>query len=353
FDVAVACRVRDHGPAIEAEGFRLLPLNWRRDDRSPLALFRAVTEITRLYRRERPDLVHHVAMVSVVLGGIAARLARVPHVVSAFTGLGHLFTENTAIFRLFRLAAMPILRLVVGNAAIFQNPDDRDLLLSRKIVRPGDAVLIRGSGVDTEHFAVFDPPDQPPVVLALVARMLSIKGVYESVAAIRSLPSNAPALRLELVGAPDPCNPSSLTDAELMEFATDSRIVVNGVTDDVRTVWARAHIALLPCRTREGVPKSLIEAASCARPIIATDVAGVREIARDGNNALLVPPCDVEALADAILKLVRDPELRARMGAAGRKLVLEEFSQEQVAAETLDLYRSLLYDRKAETEVAT
>lgn len=351
FDVAVATRVADHGAAIRAEGFRLCPLAWRRRGDGALGAGRGLAALAALYRRERPDIVHHVALKAVLFGGIALRLAFPgragrPAQIAAVTGLGSGLAPATALARL----ASPLLARAVrlasaGGAVIVQNPEDRVALIGLGIAAE-HIVLIRGSGVDTAHFAPLpEPPPEPtgPVVtVALVARMLRSKGVLDAAAAVRRLRAQGLAVELLLAGPTDPDNRDSLNEAEMAALAAEPGVAWLGRVADVRTVWRRAAIAVLPTSYGEGVPKALIEAAACARPIVATDMPGCREVVRPGETGLLVPPRDVAALAEAIAALAADPARRQAMGAAGRRLVETEFAEEGVARETLALYRAVL-----------
>jgi glycosyltransferase involved in cell wall biosynthesis len=337
FSVTVATRVREHGEAIRAEGFALVPLGWKRRSDGICGHLRALRDIVRLYRRERPDLLYHVALKPALFGGIAVRLAfpwRKPALVSAIMGLG---SSAASTWRKQALGAA--LRLAAGGGAvILQNQEDRAALIGFGF-NPARIALIRGSGVDTRHFAMLPEPEGCTV--ALVGRMLRSKGVLDAVAAVRSLRAEGLAAELLLAGAADPDSRDSLSDAELAALGHEPGIAWLGHVADVRDVWRRAAIALLPSSYGEGVPKALLEAASCARPIIATDMPGCRDVVVPGETGLLVPPHDVAALAAAIRSLVNDRELRARMGTAGRARVLSEFAEEKIAEQTMALLRSL------------
>jgi glycosyltransferase involved in cell wall biosynthesis len=200
--------------------------------------------------------------------------------------------------------------------------------------------LIRGSGVDVGHFVPLPAPVGGTVAVALVSRMLRDKGVLEAAAAVRRLRARGLRIELLLAGPTDPDNPTSLTAEELRSLAAEPGIEWLGAVDDVRTVWRRAAISVLPSTYGEGVPKALLEAAACGRPLIAADVPGCREAVRAGENGLLVAPHDVDSLAEAIAALAADPQRRARMGRAGRQLVERHFADEIVARETLALYRA-------------
>jgi glycosyltransferase involved in cell wall biosynthesis len=358
FEVVVATRVDGHRQAIETEGFRVHPLNWRRRNNGVLSALAALREIRALYRRERPDLVHHVAIKPVVLGGLAAWLTGTPAVVNALTGLGFVFIDNTPGDgelaagdrgrRLLKGAVRRLIRFVLGRQGshlVLQNTDDHALLVGHGVVAAERVTVIRGSGIDTEHYT-----PQPEaigtqgVTVAYVGRMLEDKGVPTLVEAQQRVRARGIDLRLLLVGTPDADNPTSVPEATLRAWAALPGIEWRGAVADVRRIWAEAHIAALPSR-REGLPKSLLEAAACGRALVATDVPGCREIARAGENALLVPPDDPAALARALETLATDAPLRARFAAASRALVLSDLAVGPVGTRTVALYRRLLAEQ--------
>jgi glycosyltransferase involved in cell wall biosynthesis len=344
FDVAVATRVAAHGPRIEAAGFRVIPLRWRREEIGLWASLGSIAEIYRLYRRERPFMVHHVAHKAAILGGIAALLARVPRVVSFIAGVGYMGTSRSRHARLVGGAARllwPVLLLRSHCRVIVQNDDDRAVI---EALRPSAAeriVVIRGSGVDLDHFKPLPEPPSPPVTVAYIGRMIAIKGVATLVEAQRLLRAEGVEMQLLLAGTPDPANPSSFDEAMLRGWGSEPGIVWCGHREDVREIWATAHIAALASEGGEGVPKTLLEAAAVGRAIVATDVPGNRDIARNGVSAILVPPGDAAALAAALKALASDPLRRRLYAEAGRALVARGFSEEAVSAATVALYRAL------------
>jgi glycosyltransferase involved in cell wall biosynthesis len=346
FAVVVVTRVRDHGDRISAEGFTLRPLAWRRRGDGVLGAVRAMLAIICLYRAERPDILYHVALKPVLFGGFAARLAfrrDPPAVLSAVMGLGSGFTGSTNTLQ--KRALRWVLRgATSAGAIIVQNPEDA-AVLARVGIERARIALIRGSGVDTSHFAVLPEPEEHTITVALVGRMLRSKGVLDAVAAIRQLRAEGRDIALMLAGESDPDSADSLDDGTLAELAEAPGIEWLGHVQDVRTVWARAAIAVLPSSYGEGVPKALLEAASCGRPIVASDMPGCREIVRDGETGILVLPHDVAALAAAIANLADDAALRQRFGTAGRAVVEREFAEEIVAGQTLALCQAALARR--------
>jgi glycosyltransferase involved in cell wall biosynthesis len=227
---------------------------------------------------------------------------------------------------------------------ILQNSDDAALFERFRLARGADVRLIRGSGVDCSRFT---PPEHAPVSgplrVLLAARLLRDKGVLEYVEAARRLRAQGRRIRFLLAGEPDDGNPAALSAAEVRAFAADGTVEWMGHVDDMPALVRSVDVMVLPSY-REGLPKSLIEAAACARPLIATDVPGCREVVEDGVDGLLVPAREAEPLAAAIAALDDDPELRRRLGEAARVKALQQFDQEVVLRETLAVYRELLGD---------
>ena len=302
YDVHVATRVVSGGAAITAEGFTLHPLNWRRGSTNPIDIVKAVAEVRRTFRSVAPDLVHQVAFWPSIVGSLAASGLAVTRL-SALAGMGFAFTSNAPKARMVRLLLRPFLRHLLSGpraAVLVQNPDDYQAMTALGIA-PKRIALIPGSGVDTDRLRVLPEPGGP-ITMAYVGRLLDDKGLRALVAANALLASRGENVRLLIAGEPDPANPASIPAAEIETWRKQPSIELLGHVADIGTVWANAHIAVLPSR-REGLPKSLLEAAAFGRPIVATNVTGCREIAREGVNALLVPVDDAPALADAVQRL--------------------------------------------------
>jgi len=351
FEVHVATRVDRHGAAIAAEGFHLHPLKWRRGSFDPRNIVGIVREVRALYRKLQPDIAHHVAVQAAVVGSLAA--TGLPVVcLNAITGLGTTFLGRSIKARTARPALLLLLRALLnraGSAVLVQNPDDR-AEVERLGVAPERIALIPGSGVDTTRMTP-SPEPTGPITVAFAGRLVEDKGIRTLMSAHAKLTRMGVGIRLRIAGTPDPANPTSISPDEIDAWARQPNVTYCGFVEDIAAFWASAHIAVLPSR-REGLPMTLLEAAACGRPIVATDVPGCREIARPGLNALLVPPDDPEALAGAIERLAGDRELRIRFGAAGRALVEREFSSTRVGQEVVDLYRCLLQSRPARQPVA-
>lgn len=344
FEVVVATRVTDHGGQIEAEGFKLVPIHLSRRSTDPLRELESIAELLRVYRRERPDVVHHVAVKPVLYGSVVARLSGVGATVNALAGMGYIFSSKRLRARLLRPFVVGAYRIALNRRSsrlILQNPDDAALLRELGVVRDAAHLeIIRGSGVDMTAYPVRPEPRGEPLVV-LPGRMLWDKGVGEFVEAARLLRARGVRARFALVGGSDPENPATIPDAQLRAWREEGVVECWGFREDMPDVLASAHVVCLPSY-REGLPKALIEAASCGRPIVATDVPGCREIVRHEDNGLLVPVREAAPLADALERLIADPDLRARLGARGRERVMNEFSEEHVIAATLRLYRELV-----------
>jgi glycosyltransferase involved in cell wall biosynthesis len=342
YDVTVVTRVRDHGDEIQRAGIRLIAFPLRRAGLNPLLEMSFLLRLWRIYRRVRPDIVHHVAMKPVILGTLAAKLAGVPGIVNALGGLGFVFSSSSLKARLLRPLMSVLLRFSLNSkhgVLILQNGDDSELLVKRGFVRRSAIRLVRGVGVDPTAYRVDLPADNPCLVI-LPARMLRDKGVYEFVAAARQLRDEGVPARFALVGEPDDENPASLKESELQGWAQEGLIEYWGWRDDMADVMVQSHVVCLPSY-REGLPKVLLEAAASGRAIVTTDVPGCREVVRNGFNGLLVPMQDADALAQAIRTLVLDADKRRQFGLNGRQLAETEFSMQQSTAATLAIYSEL------------
>jgi glycosyltransferase involved in cell wall biosynthesis len=352
YEVHVACNVGGGTAAIAREGFALHPVTFARGRLSPAGQMATMAALRAIHRTLKPDLVHHVALQTSILGSLAA-LGSGAKCVNAITGFGFTFASNSRKARLLRTPLRPLLRWLLdrrGSVTLVQNPDDRATLVGLGVAAER-IVLIPGSGVDVAALQPLPEP-APPVTAAFAGRLLDDKGIRVLVAAHRLLRQRDADVRLLIAGAPDPANPTSIAQQEAESWNREPGIAWLGHVDDIARVWTRAHIAVLPARGGEGLPKSLLEAAACGRPMIATDVPGCREIAVAGETALLVAPDDPVALADAIERLAGDAALRARFGRNARALAERRFAADAIGAATVALYDRLL-GRSAERAAAT
>ncbi len=302
-----------------------------------------------LFIRIRPNLIHLITLKPILYGGIAAHLARVPAVVSAIAGLGYLFSKQPGLkFSIIYKIVKCLFRWCFSHPRhilIFQNSHDRDQILNITNISLKQTRIIRGSGVDLTTCPYLEEPDGQ-VIISMASRLLREKGVVEFVEAARILRQRSVFARFWLIGEPDIANPSSITDKEIREWKSEGCIEYLGYCDNVPYLYAQSHIVVLPSYYREGLPKSLIEAAACGRPVVTTDLPGCRDAINPNVTGFLVRPRDSFALADVLECLIRDSELRKVMGKKGRELAQREFCIKKVVDLHLQIYHELLNTTK-------
>ena len=344
-EVFVATCVKDHAEPILETGATLIPVRFHRGFRHLSQDLSALRELIRVYRTVRPDIVHQVTLKTVVFGSIAAKIARTPCVVNAIAGLGFAYTSRSLKARLVSPLLSLALRVLVRGRhvrLIIQNADDMRFI-NEHIGVPMDKIeLIRGAGVNTDVFrpAAAEPP--PPIRVVLLSRMLRDKGIVEAVEAMRILRDRGrDDIKLILAGRTDLENPAGIHDVELRDWEAEGLVQWMGPVADVPDLLGGCHVALLPSY-REGLPKALLECASCGLPIVATDVPGCREICLPDVNGLMVPARASGPIADALERLADDPGLRRRLGAESRRLAVEQYAEGIVSGKTVEVYRKLL-----------
>lgn len=335
-----------YGEKLRALGLRWEPITMNRRSLNPLSELAVLWRLVRLFQRERPALVHGFTIKCAVYGSLAARWAGGAARVNAVAGLGYVFSSQDAKARLLRPVVRWLMRLAFdGEQArlILQNPDDVAVFEQAKLIAPEQIRLIKGSGVNCTRFAptVRAADSTGPINVLLVARLLWDKGIAEYVEAARMLRARGCAARFLLAGSPDAGNPAAVPEAQVRQWVAEGVLEWLGHVDDMAALYARADLVVLPSY-REGLPKSLIEAAACALPLVTCDTPGCREVVTDGVDGLRVPVRDAGALADAIARLVEDAPLRDRLGKAARAKALAEFDEAVVIANTLAVYRELI-----------
>lgn len=343
FEVHVAMRDADEARARDVDGltFHYLPLD--RSFASPIAELRALRHLHKIARNVKPNIIHAYTLKPVLYAGLVTRQTSTPLAVSV-TGVGSFFLGSGAKEHLIQNALIPALRFALAGKrpriAIVQNPDDGALVTGQLNVPTNAVRLIKGSGVDLTQFTPTPPPKTPPVRVVLAARMLADKGVREFAQAARILKARDIKAELVLAGGLDPANRSAISSEEIDEWSREGLVNWLGHVDDMRALNASTHIACLPSY-REGLPKSLLEAAACALPIVTTDEPGCRDAIKNGTTGTLVPARNATALADALGALILDEDLRRQYGNAGRAFVEAGLSVEAVVAATIEVYRHL------------
>lgn len=344
YRVAVLCRISSHLNALEELGIEVFPWCLERRSKNPLSEWRAMREMRAAINEFRPDVLHAVALKPILYSTLATFGKKVAGgKVFALGGLGFVFSSRKMLARFLRPIITRVLRFAFRASStrlILQNPDDARVLLNAKVIADEKIRLIRGAGVDVSVFAVMPEPEGKMLVV-LPGRMLWDKGVGEFVEAARLLHQRGLHARFALVGDRDDHNPSCVPARALNEWETEGIVECWGRRDDMPEVFAQAHVVCLPSY-REGLPKALLEAASCARSIVTFDVPGCREAVVHGKNGLLVPFGDVAGLAGALETLLTNHGMRKRMGKEGRLMAMREFSQELVAAQTIRVWAEVL-----------
>lgn len=331
-------------PKVEAleVPFHRLPVSFK--PINPFADLHLIWTLYRWYRRERPDVVHHFTIRPVIYGSLAARLAGVPRIVNTVTGLGYVFIEKKSTLLRWIVQWLYRRSLAMAHYTFFLNKEDRQLFLDRRLIHYNKAGLLPGEGVDIEHFATpvgFSQQDADnALIFIMTARLLRDKGVYEFVEAARLVKARYPDSKFHLLGNRDERNPTVVPQEDLDRWQSEGIIEWLGETSDVRKFIALAHVVVLPSYYREGVPRSLLEAAAMAKPVITTDAVGCREAVDHEKTGLLVPVKDAKALAQAMTRMIENPEMRERMGKAGRKKVEQEFDERIVIEKIIKVYNT-------------
>ncbi|MEO8671111.1 MAG: glycosyltransferase family 4 protein [Tahibacter sp.] len=336
----------DYGEKLQALGLRWIAVPLQRRSLGPLRELRVVWWLWRLFRHEHPDLVHGFTIKCAVYASLAAWLAGVKASVNAVTGMGYVFTSTDRRARLLRPLVRGVMRIAFHGRRkrlILQNAADVTWFTEQGLADPDSVRLIASSGVDVSRFVprLHDSSPLAPLRVILAARILWDKGIGEFIAAARQLRAEGRHIHFHVAGMPDSGNPSSVPRSVIEAWVEEGTIEWLGHVDDMPTLFASADVVVLPSY-REGCPKSLIEAAACALPLITTDVPGCNDVVTHNVNGLLVPVRDATALAQAIARLADDRPFARRLGLAAREHALHAYSEPVVLARTLDVYRELI-----------
>ncbi len=347
WDVVLMSPDGEYAEKLKELGFRHIALEFSRKGMNPAAENDTIRRIREVYAAERPDLVHHFTIKCMIYGSLAARQVGIKSIVNSVTGLGFVFLSRKPSVCLLRAVIKRLYKKAFkGTQVIFENPDDRALFIELGLVGESNSHVILGTGIDTDTFVPVRPPDSTPLTI-LPARMLWDKGIGEFVEAATAIREEGIQARFALIGKLDEGNPACVESETLTRWQKEGNVEWWGWQEDIYACISLADIVCLPSY-REGLPKILLEAASCGRPIVTTDVPGCREIVMDGVNGLLVQVKSTEALKEALIRLIKDRDLRIRMGEAGREFAVSRFSTEIVNRETYQIYLDSLGEKAAE-----
>jgi glycosyltransferase involved in cell wall biosynthesis len=347
YEVVMVSPPDEYAGQIQENGFRWLVFPFSRRGTNFAAEIGTIIKLTGLYQREKPDIVHHFTIKCVLYGSLAAKFSGVHSIVNSITGLGYVFINKRGLASLLRQPVKILYRLALANTrVVFQNCDDLDYFVQSGLVTPAQCSLIRGSGIDLEKFHETAEPGGDALVI-LPGRMLYDKGVKEFVEAARILRKEGSRARFILVGDIDLENPASVPEQTILDWEKQGVVEWWRWQKNMPAVYAQALVVCLPSY-REGVPKTLLEAAASGRAMVATDVPGCREVVKDGITGLLVPAKDSQILAEKLKLMLENADLRRNMARAARRLVENEFSTNRVILETTKVYASILDQRGAE-----
>jgi glycosyltransferase involved in cell wall biosynthesis len=328
---------------IKALGLKTIDLPIDATGMNPVEEMKTLWFLLKLYRREKPDVVHHVGLKTILWGGLAAKLTGIKGVVNAVSGLGVMFSgEKESLVAKGILAILRFSHNRKGVRVIFQNHEDEGLFLKNHITRQEDCVFIKGSGVDLSEFTYAPDSETRLLRVMFTGRMVREKGVVVLTGAAEMLRKEYEGKVVFLLCGKLSDNPKAMKKEELEELCDGKYIQWLGHRTDVKELLRQCNVVAFPSYYREGVPKSLIEACATGKPIVTTNSIGCKDTVDDGVNGYLVPIKDSQALAEKLKVLIDNPELRQKMGLASRKKAEREFSLDDVVKKHLDVYRSLI-----------
>ena len=343
--IVIATNIGDKRAELERLGAEVIPINFQRESLHPLAVLRTARCLREIVQCVAPDIVHHIAL-KPILTAVLAQLkghAAIFHI----TGLGTLAENGSVRIRLLRAILFRLLGWHVRHrqcSLLFENPDDVRYLQDYGLPADADIAVLGGAGVDPERFPPMPAPAGKTVRVAFVGRLIATKGVDVLVRAMTEPVLRESGVELDIYGDVDHGNLGAIPQKDIEAWANLPHVHWHGRTTDITDVWRRAAICVVPTKTREGMPRAMLEAASCARPLVVTDVPGCRHFVRDGVEGFVVPPGDARALAEAIAKLAAHRELREKMGWAARARLLEGFTEDRIIRKVGDIYSKLLPD---------
>jgi glycosyltransferase involved in cell wall biosynthesis len=350
-DVVMLSPPGEFGERFQAHELRWIQLTMDRASLNPWREAQTISALTRILRAERPDLLHNFTVKCAIYGAIAARAARVPAVVNAVAGMGYVFASDAVLARTLRPMVKLLMRGTLGgkqSRLILQNPDDADAFVRARLVPQQHIRVIRSSGVNLERFLPVDPIGEArPLRVLMAARLLWEKGIGEFIEAARMLRAQGRNIEFVIAGSPDPGNPRSASREQAQAWVAEGLVDWRGHVDDMPTLMRSMDVIALPSYYREGVPKSLIEAAACGLAVVTTNLPGCREVvSEDGVDGLHVEPRCARSLAERLAMLDDDRVLVRRLGDEARRKAMEHFDEQMVIRRTIEVYDELLPSRR-------
>lgn len=344
YDVTVVAKDTGRITEVEALGLKTIKLPINPTGTNVLEELRTFYFLYCLYKREKPDIVHHVGLKNILWGGLAARFARVKGVLNAVSGLGIMF-DSVNLSKLSK-AILYTIRFACNRnnvAILFQNNEDRKLFESHRILDKCNIYFTRGSGVDLNYYNYVKPPTNDVIRVIFTARMVEEKGVKVLIEAAELLRKDYNNKVVFLLCGDLSHNPRAIKASYIMNHCDGKYICWLGYRSDIKDLLEGSDIMCFPSYYREGVPKSLIEAAAIGRPIVTTNSIGCKDVVIDGYNGFLVPIKNSLELANKLRVLFADANKRKIMGINSRKLAEKYFSLESVIETHMTIYKNLLY----------
>ncbi len=332
---------------IENKGLKVINLPMSRSGMNIAEELGTLRFLFKLYKKEKPDIVHHVGMKTILWGTLAAKFSNVKGVVNAISGLGGFFADdNRGLLRKILPAVLKISHNRRNILCIFQNSEDKDLYVSHNIIKADQARYIKGSGIDLAEFSYNPEPSDGKITVVITARMIEEKGIFILTEAAERLRAKyEDNVEFLLIGGLDD-HPGAITKEQLSQRCDNKYIKWMGYRTDVREILMKSHIVAFPSYYMEGLPKSLIEACAIGRPIITCNSVGCKETVIDGVNGFLIPPKDIDALVQKLEILIKDAALREKMGREGRKYAEECFDIHSVVKKHMNIYSELIDSNK-------
>lgn len=350
YDVHLACAFSEKKDYLTKLGITCHDVNFSRSGSSFSKDASSILNLRRCIKDVNPELIHAVTIKPVLYSGfILNTLKQKPVLIAAISGLGYVFTASTTRAKVTKLFVSLLYKLslrVERKVIIFQNTSDQSILSSIVGLSTADSTLIKGSGADLSVYHYQPEPLGTRKVVSMACRLLKEKGVYQFVNAAKIVKTKLPNTEFRLIGNVDPENPNSVSQREVDAWVAQGVINALGHREDIPELFAQSHIVTMPSFYGEGVPKVLIEAAACGRPIVTTDNPGCRDAVINEKTGLLVPIKNAEALADALTKLLFDDSKRLEMGLRARQYAVAEFDVNNVVARHLEIYESLIVSKR-------
>lgn len=344
----VYCLVSDYTleTKVSVKKLGAIPLEFALNSKgiNPIADIDSTIKLSRTLKELQPDVVFSYFVKPVIFGTIAARIAKVPRIIGMIEGLGNAFTpkdKNGFDFKTKTIQRIQVLlykrALPLLDTLIVLNPDDSKDLVDKFNIKVKDIVVLGGIGVDLQRFTYVPFDNQNPVSFVFIARLLKEKGVYEYLEAAKKVKAKYPKTKFYILGGFDDENPFALRRSELKTYLSSGIVDYPGHVENVADYLIKSSVFVLPSFYREGVPRSTQEAMAIGRPIITTDVPGCRETVENRINGFLVPPFDVNALTDKMIKFIEQPNLINEMGRESRRIAELKFNVKKVNNKLIDI----------------